>query len=163
MASESSFDITSKIEMLEVDNVVTQAVREITNRFDFKGSVSSINRENETIKLVSDDDAKLRQVIDILENKMIKRSISLKFLDYGKVEQSLGGNVKQEVRLKNGISADKAKEVNKAIRDSKTKVKAQIQGDQLRVTSKSRDELQAVMKYLKEKDFGIELQFVNYR
>mgnify|MGYP000297779374 CR=1 FL=1 len=163
MAKECSLDICSIVENIELDNVVTQAMREIDNRFDFKGSVSKIAREGDVIKLVSDDEGKLKSVIDILESKLIKRSISIKFLDFQSVDHALGGNVKQEAKIKNGISSEVAKEINKAIKASKIKVKSQIQGDQLRASSKSRDELQALISYLKEQDFGIELQFVNFR
>lgn len=163
MAKEFSFDIRSSVELTEIDNVVTAAMRELTNRFDFKGSISKISREGDLVKLVSDDDAKLRSVIDILENKMIKRGLSVKFFDYGKVEHALGGNVKQEVVIKNGIAKEKAKEINKSLKESKIKVKSQIQGDELRVSGKNKDDLQAVMNYLREQDFGIELQFENYR
>ncbi|MFH1429865.1 MAG: YajQ family cyclic di-GMP-binding protein [Candidatus Margulisiibacteriota bacterium] len=163
MAQACSFDIVSKVNYQEADNAIAQTIMEIRNRFDFKGSISNIERSDNLLNLVSDDDYKLKSVIDILQTKLIKRGISLKFLDYGKVESSLGGNVKQVVTLKDGIDQARGKEINKLIKESKLKVQSQIQGDQLRVSGKSKDDLQQVMQFLKEKDLDIELQFVNYR
>lgn len=163
MAKDFSFDIVSKVELTEVDDCVTQAMKEIKNRFDFRGSISKINREGNVIKLLADDQAKMKSVRDVLEGKFVKRSISLKFLDYAKEEHALGGNVKQEVTVQNGISSEKAKEVNKSIKSSKLKVKSQINGEEIRVSASKKDDLQAVMAYLKTQEFGIELQFVNYR
>lgn len=164
MAQEFSFDIVSKINLQELDNSINMSMKEISQRFDFKGSVSSIkNEENKKVVIVSDDEFKLKNVIDILQNKLVKRGISLKFLDYGKVESSLGGSVKQEITLKQGIPQEKAKQINNIIRDKKLKVQTQIQGDQIRVTGKSKDDLQAVIQMLRASDLDIELQFVNYR
>jgi len=164
MASDASFDIVSKFNPQELDNAISMAMKEIVGRFDFKGSVSKITKEGEDkINLVSEDEFKLKSVIDILQGKLIKRGISLKFLDYGKVEQALGGNAKQTINLKQGITQEKAKEINTLIKDSKIKVKSQIQGDQIRISGKKRDDLQAVIQLLKGKDLKIELQFVNYR
>ena len=165
MADEHTFDIVSKVDMQEVLNAVNQAVKEIEQRFDFKGSKSSIelNKEKFEITLVSDDDMKLKNVIDILESKLVKRNISLKALNYGKIEQAGGNTVKQIIKLQQGIPQDKAKEISKIIKDSKIKVQTEIQKDQLRVKAKKIDDLQAVMKIVKDKDLDIHLEFTNYR
>jgi hypothetical protein len=165
MADQHSFDVVSEVNIQEVKNALDQTAKELQQRFDFKGSKSRVTLEEEdkALVLVSDDDAKLKGVIDILQSKLVKRGVSLKALDYGKIEHALAGTVRQRVTITQGIASDKAKEIGKAIRDGQFKVQAQIQGDQLRVTSKSRDELQAVIAFLKEKDFGIPLQFTNYR
>lgn len=163
MSSESSFDIVSKVDMQELSNAITQAEREIETRFDFKGSKSSIALEKEELVVASDDEYKLKSVIDILQSKMMKRGVPIKNMDYGKVEGSSGGTVKQRIKLRQGIEQDISKKINILIRDSKLKVKSQIQGDQLRVTGKSRDDLQAVMALLRGADLPIELQFTNYR
>ncbi|PZD93720.1 YajQ family cyclic di-GMP-binding protein [Paenibacillus sambharensis] len=163
MSSENSFDIVSKVDMQELSNAVQQAEREIETRFDFKGSKSSIALENEELVVVSDDDYKLKSVIDILQGKMVKRGVPIKNLEYGKIEPASAGTVRQRIKLKQGIEQDAAKKINILIRDSKLKVKSQTQGDQIRVTGKSRDDLQAVMQLLRGADLGIELQFTNYR
>lgn len=163
MAKDSSFDIVSKVDMQEVTNAIHQAQREIQQRFDFKNSKSSIELQDEKIILISDDDFKLRNVVDILEGKLVKRGVSLKALEYGKVQPAAGDTVRQEVSLIQGISQEKGKAINKVIKDSKLKVTSSIQGDQIRVTSKSKDALQDVIALLRKEDFGIELQFVNYR
>ena len=165
MAAENSFDIVSKIDLQEVKNAIEQALKEVGQRFDFKGSKSEI-RLDETAKeisVTSDDEYKLKSLIDILQTKLIKRGISPKALTYGKVEAGLGGTAKQKITLQQGIPSDKAKEIVKAIKDMKLKIQTQIQGDQLRVTGKNRDDLQAVIKALRETDFGIDMQFTNYR
>ncbi|MDH4161873.1 MAG: YajQ family cyclic di-GMP-binding protein [Nitrospirota bacterium] len=163
MAAENSFDIVSKIEMTEVTNAVTQATKEISQRFDFKGSKSEITQEKDALVVLSDDEYKLKSVIDILQAKLVKRGVPVKNLTYGKIEPALGGTVRQRVTLQQGIPSDKAKEIVKAIKDAKMKVQAAIQADQVRVSGKNRDDLQAVIALLKGKDFGIELQFTNYR
>ncbi len=163
MAAENSFDVVSKIDMSEVTNAVTQALKEIGQRFDFKGSKSNITQEKDTLVIVSDDEYKLKSVIDILQGKLVKRGVPVKNLSYGKVEAALGGTVRQKITLQQGIPIDKAKEIVKAIKDSKIKVQASIQADQVRVSGKDRDNLQTVIQLLKGKDFGIELQFDNYR
>lgn len=165
MAAESSFDIVCRIDLQEVDNAVNQTMKEVGQRYDFKGSKSSITLDKGAAKLVvaSDDDYKLRALDDILKSKLHKRGISLKALDYGKVEQASGGTVRQEIGLQQGIPQDKAKEIVKMIKGAKLKVNAAIQGDQLRVSGKSKDDLQAVISMVKEADLGIETQFVNYR
>ncbi len=163
MPGLNSFDIVSKIEMQEVRNAVDQARKELAQRFDFKGSQSSVTLEGDDLIVVSDDDYKLKSVVDILRSKLVKRGVSLKALTLGAVEPALGGTVRQKISLKQGISSEKAKEITQAIRDSKLKAQTQIQGDQVRVLSKSKDELQTVMALLKGQDFGLPLQFTNYR
>ncbi|MCM3625880.1 YajQ family cyclic di-GMP-binding protein [Paenibacillus glycanilyticus] len=163
MSSESSFDIVSKMDMQELNNAIQQAEREIETRFDFKGSKSSIKLEKEELVVVSDDDFKLESVLDILKSKMVKRGVPIKNLEYGKIESASASTVRQRIKLKQGIDQDISKKINIMIRDSKLKVKSQIQGDQIRVTGKSRDDLQAVMALLRGADLNIELQFTNYR
>ncbi|UOF89417.1 YajQ family cyclic di-GMP-binding protein [Fodinisporobacter ferrooxydans] len=163
MAKEASFDIVSKVEMQEVDNAIHQSTKEIETRFDFKGSKSSIERSDNTITLISDDEFKLSNVTDILQSKLVKRNVSLKFLDFGKIEPAAGGTVRQAVTIQQGLDQDKAKQVVKIIKDSKIKVQASVQGDQVRVTGKSRDDLQAVIQLLKSADLNFDVQFTNYR
>ena len=165
MASENSFDIVSKIEMQEIKNAIEQAMKEVAQRFDFKGSKSEIKLEekNNEILVSSDDEYKLKSLLDILQSKLVKRGISLKALTYDKIESALGGTVKQNIKLQQGIPSEKAKEVVKVIKETKLKVQSQIQGDQVRVTGKNRDDLQAIIKLLRERDFGIDMQFINYR
>jgi uncharacterized protein YajQ (UPF0234 family) len=163
MAAENSFDVVSKIDMAEVTNAVSQAMKEIGQRFDFKGSKSNITQEKDALVIVSDDEYKLKSVIDILQGKLVKRGVPVKNLSYGKVEAALAGTVRQKITLQQGIPIDKAKEIVKAIKDSKIKVQASIQADQVRVSGKDRDNLQTVIQLLKGRDFGIELQFDNYR
>jgi uncharacterized protein YajQ (UPF0234 family) len=163
VASEYSFDIVSKLEMQELSNAVQQAEKEIETRFDFKGSKSEIKLEKQSLVIISDDEYKLKSVIDILQSKMIKRGISLKHMEFGKIEPASGGTVRQTVTLKEGIDQANAKIINNLIRDSKIKVKSQIQGDQLRVTGKSKDDLQQVIQLLKQSDIPVELQFINFR
>ena len=165
MASECSFDIVSKVDMQELANAIQQAEREIETRFDFKGSKSSLKLEKEKDALViaSDDEYKLGAVIDILQSKMIKRGLPIKNMDYGKIEPASLGTVRQNIKLKQGIEQDVSKKINILIRDSKLKVKSQIQGDQIRVTGKSRDDLQAVMALLRNSDIKLDLQFTNFK
>jgi len=165
MSKENSFDIVSVIEMQEVVNAVNQAMMEIRQRFDFKGSKSDIKLEekDKKIVLISDDEYKIKSVIDILQTKLVKRGVSLKALKYDKVEPATGGTVRQVITLQQGIPVEKAKEIVKIIKDTKLKVQAQIQGEQVRVAGKSRDDLQGVIALLRGKDMGIDLQFVNYR
>lgn len=164
MSKENSFDIVSKVDMQEVLNAVNQATREIETRFDFKGSKSKITFEgNPEITLISDDDFKLRNVIDILEGKMVKRGVNLKSLRYGKVEAAAGNTVRQVVTLVQGIEQELAKKIVKKIKDSKIKVQASVQGDQVRVSGKNRDDLQAVIGVIREMDLPIPVEFTNYR
>jgi len=160
---ENSFDIVSEVNMQEIDNALNQARREIQTRFDFKGSKSEIKYDGEVITLVSDDDFKLRNVVDILESKMIKRGIDLKALKYGKVETAAGDTVRQTTNIQQGIDKDLARKIIKEIKDSKIKVQSSIQGDKVRVSGKNRDDLQEVIKLIKEKDYDVPVQFTNYR
>ncbi|PKM81801.1 MAG: YajQ family cyclic di-GMP-binding protein [Firmicutes bacterium HGW-Firmicutes-14] len=164
MASkENSFDIVSEVDMQEIDNALNQARREIQTRFDFKGSKSEIKFDGKTVTLISDDDFKLKNVVDILESKAIKRGIDLKAFKYGKVETAAGDTVRQSVEIIQGIETDLGKQIVKDIKNTKLKVQASIQGDKLRVSGKNRDDLQAVIKLVKEKDYKVPLQFTNYR
>ena len=158
-----SFDIVSKVDMQEVDNAVTQASKEISQRYDFKGSKSSITPEKDSVKVMADDDYKLKAVIDVLQSKFMKRGISIKALQYGKVEQASGGMVRQIITVQQGISKEKGKEIIAVIKESKLKVQAQIQDEQVRVTGKNRDDLQEAIATLKGKDLDVEMQFTNFR
>jgi uncharacterized protein YajQ (UPF0234 family) len=163
MAGENSFDVVSDVDLMEASNAVQQAMKEIRQRFDFKGSVSDIALEKEVMTLTSDDETKLKSVIDILQTKLAKRGVSLKALDYGAIQPAAKGSVRQVVTIKKGISTEKAKEIVKFIKGSGAKVQASIQEDQVRVSGKKRDDLQAIIQLLKSQDFGIDLQFTNYR
>lgn len=163
MAKDCSFDVVSEVDMQEVDNAVNQAKKEIGTRYDFRGSKCSLELEGSTVKVLADDEYKLGAVIDILQSKMVKRNVSLKNLDYGKVEPSSGATVRQVVTIKKGISKEIAKDVVKVIKNSKIKVNSQIMEDQVRVAGKDKDDLQAVIQLLKGEDFPVELQFVNFR
>jgi len=163
MSKESSFDIVSKVEMSEVNNAIQTALKEIENRFDFKGSKSSISLEKEELVLISDDDFKLTQVKDILLGKLVKRDVPIKNLDYGKVEPAAGGTVRQRVKLVQGIDKDNAKKINNIIKEAGLKVKTQIQDDQIRVTGKSKDELQQVINAIRKADLPLDVQLINYR
>ncbi|MDY0300356.1 MAG: YajQ family cyclic di-GMP-binding protein [Trichlorobacter sp.] len=158
-----SFDIVSKIDMQEVDNAVNQAIKEISQRYDFKGSKSEITQEKDIIKILADDDYKLKAVVDVLQSKLIKRGLSLKSMQYGKVEPASGGMVRQIITMLQGISKEKGKEIVAAIKASKIKVQGQIQDDQVRVTGKNRDDLQETIQLLKSKELEVEMQFVNFR
>ncbi len=163
MAQDSSFDIVSKTDLQEVNNAVMQAQKELAQRFDFKGSKSSIELTGEELILISDDEGKLRSVKDILESKLVKRHVSLKAIDYQKLEDAAMGTVRQRAKIVQGIESEKAKAIVKAIKDAKLKVQASIQSDQVRVTGRNRDDLQKAIALVKENDFGIPLQFTNYR
>ena len=163
MAQDNSFDIVSKANLTEVDNAVQMSLKEILNRFDFKGTKTEMHRTEEKLTVISDDEYKLKSVLEILQGKLVKRGISLKFLDYGKIEQALGGTARQEITIKQGIPQEQAKEINKRIKDWGLKVQTQIQGDQIRVSAKKIDDLQAVIQGLKKANLPIELQFVNMR
>jgi len=163
MAQEFSFDVVSKTDMQEVSNAIQQAQKELAQRFDFKGSKSSIELSGEELVLVSDDEGKLVSVKDILETKLVKRKVSLKALDYGKVEPAASGTVRQRAKIVQGIETEKAKAIVKTIKDAKVKVQASIQSDQVRVVGRSKDDLQRAMTLVRETDYGIPLQFTNYR
>jgi uncharacterized protein YajQ (UPF0234 family) len=165
MPQEFSFDVVSKVDLQEVQNAVQQASKEIATRFDFRGSKSKIewNEKELTLTLTSDDEGKLRSVRDILETRLVKRGIAVKSLDYQKVEPAALGTVRQVAKIQQGIASEKAKEIVKTIKDRKLKVQAAIQGDQVRVTGRAKDDLQEVMALLRAGDFGVPLQFTNYR
>lgn len=165
MPQDFSFDVVNKVDLQEVANAVQQASKEISTRFDFRGSASKVElREKELeLVLVSDDEHKLKSVVDILETKLVRRGVAVKALDYGKVEPAAGATVRQVVKIQQGIPSEKAKAIVKAIKDRKLKVQASIQGDQVRVAGRSKDDLQSAMATVREGDFGLPLQFTNYR
>jgi cyclic-di-GMP-binding protein len=163
MAKENSFDIVSKTDYAEVTNAIDQTRREVSQRFDFKGSSASVELQGSDLLLAAEDETKLRNMNDILQGKLVKRGVSLKALDYQKIEPAAGGTVRQVVKIQQGIPGDKAKEVVKFIKDTKLKVQASIQGESVRVSGKDRDTLQEVIAALKARDFGIDMKFDNYR
>ena len=163
MAAENSFDIVCKVDMQEVTNALDQGRREIETRYDLKGSKNEVKLEKTEILLTVADEMKLKAVIDILQSKLHKRGIPLKALDYGKVEEASGGALRQKITIQQGIPIEKAKEIVRLIKDSKVMVQASIQEDQVRVSGKNRDDLQAIIALVKGKDLGIALQFTNYR
>jgi uncharacterized protein YajQ (UPF0234 family) len=164
MAADNSFDIVSKVDIQEVKNAIDQASKEVNARFDLKNSKSTIVLEGtETIQLASQDEYTLKAVIEILGQRMVKRNISLKNLEYEKIEPASNSSVRQKIKLKQGIAGEAAKKIVAAIKDSKKKANASIQGDTVRVTSKDRDTLQDIMAMLRGGDYGIDLQFTNFR
>lgn len=163
MAKENSFDIVSKTDYAEVTNAIHQTMKEVSQRFDFKGSRAAVELQGKDLQLTAEDETKLRNMNDILQGKLVKRGVSLKALDYQRIEPAAGGTVRQSVRVQQGIPVDKAKEIVKHIKDSKLKVQASIQGDTVRVSGKDRDTLQDVIAKLKAQDFGIDMKFDNYR
>lgn len=163
MAKENSFDIVSKTDYAEVTNAINQTTKEISQRFDFKGSKAAVDLQDKDLLLTAEDDTRLRNMNDILQGKLLKRGISLKALDYQTAEAAGGGTVRQVVKIQQGIPIEKAKEVVKYIKDTKMKVQASIQGETVRISGKDRDTLQEVIAALKGKDFGIDMQFDNYR
>lgn len=165
MADTSSFDVVSIVNMQEMKNAVDQTKQEIQQRFDFKASktVLTLKEKEKVLEVLSDDDYKLNAVIGILKGKCVKRGVSLKSLNYGKIEQALGGTVRQNIMIQSGLVEEKTKAIVKSIKEKKFKAQTSIQGDQVRVQGKSKDELQAIISFLKEQDFGIDLQFLNYR
>jgi uncharacterized protein YajQ (UPF0234 family) len=163
MAQQNSFDIVSEVDRAEVSNAINQTVKEVRQRFDFKGSAATVALEANELVLTAEDETKLRNMNDIFQQKLVRRGVPLKALSYGGVDPAAGGTVRQRVQIQQGIPQDKAKEVVRFIKDSKAKVQASIQGDVVRVSGKDRDTLQGVISNLKEKDFGINMQFSNYR
>jgi uncharacterized protein YajQ (UPF0234 family) len=163
MAADSSFDVVSRVDAQELENALNQARKEIAGRFDFKNSVASIENTDKDITILADDELKLKNVIDIVQSKAIKRGIDIKAFDYQKLEQATLGAVRQKIVLRTGIPKDKSKPLMEAIKNAKLKVNAQYQDEQIRVTSKSRDDLQKVQSLLKALDYELPLQFVNYR
>ncbi len=162
---DNSFDIVSEVEMPEVSNAIQQALKEIHQRYDLKDSHSSIElkEKDKLLVLASSDEYKLKAVTEVLEQKLVKRKVSLKALEYGTVQPAAGSSVRQEVKLQQGIAIEKAREIVKCIKDSKKKVQASISGEMVRVSSKDRDSLQEVIQLLRGTDFGIDVQFTNYR
>lgn len=160
-----SFDVVSKVDPQEVDNALNQTRKEIAQRYDFKDTKTEIREEKEknTIHVVSDDEFKVKAVVDVLQSKLVRRGVSLKALVYGKIEPAAGGLAKQDITVQQGIDTEKARHIVKLIKDGKLKVQAQIQGDQVRVSGKKRDDLQAAIQLLKAQDLDLPLQFVNFR
>ena len=163
MAQQNSFDIVSEVDRAEITNAINQTVKEVRQRFDFKGSTATVVLEANELILTAEDETKLRNMNDIFQQKLVRRGVPLKALSYGNVDPAGGGTVRQKVQIQQGIPQEKAKEVVRFIKDSKAKVQASIQGDIVRVSGKDRDTLQAVIADLKSKDFGINMQFSNYR
>ena len=163
MARDNSFDIVSEADLNEVRNAVNMAQKEIANRYDFKKSVSRVALEGDELVLVSDNEGKLKSVVDLLEEKLVRRKVPVKALQFGKIEEALGGSVRQRVRVNRGVPEEQAKAISKLLRQRFKKIKVSIQGDSLRVVSTSRDELQSAIALLREQDFGVPLQFTNYR
>ncbi len=158
-----SFDIVSKVDMQEVSNAVNQAVKEIEQRYDFKGSKCSLSLDGEGVRILADDEYKLKAVVDILQSKLIKRKVSLKAIQYGKVEPAAGGTVRQVAAIQQGVPTEKGKEIVALLKRSKVKVQGQIQEEQVRVSGKNRDDLQGAIALVKEQDFGLDFQFTNFR
>lgn len=163
MAQQNSFDVVSQVDRAEISNAINQTLKEVGQRFDFKGSHANVALEKEELVLTAEDETKLRNMNDILQQKLVRRGVPLKALSYGAVEPAAGSTVRQRAQIQQGIPQEKAKEIVKLIKDSKAKVQASIQGDTVRVTGKDRDTLQQVIATLKAKDFGINMQFTNYR
>ena len=163
MAQQNSFDIVSDVDRAEVTNAIHQTIKEVRQRFDFKGSSANVVLEQTELVLTAEDETKLRNMNDILQQKLVRRGVPLKALSYGNVEPAAGGTVRQHVQIQQGIPQEKAKEIVRFIKDSKVKVQAAIQGDVVRISGKDRDTLQEVIAKLKAKDFGIHMQFTNYR
>ena len=163
MAQQNSFDIVSQVDTAEVANALNQTIKEVRQRFDFKGSSANVVLEKTELLLTAEDETKLRNMNDILQQKLVRRAVPLKALSYGNIEPAAGGTVRQRVQIQQGIPQEKAKEVVKFIKDTKVKVQASIQGDVVRVSGKDRDSLQDIIALLRQKDFGIDMQFTNYR
>ncbi len=158
-----SFDVVSQVDRQEIDNAVNQARKEIGQRYDFKGTKTEIQLEEDTLRIISDDDFKVKAVVDVLQSKLVRRGVSLKALVYGNIEPAAGGLAKQTITIQQGIDADRARQIVKHVKDTKLKVQSQVQADQVRISGKKRDELQAVIQMLKAEDFGLPLQFINFR
>jgi len=165
VADQFSFDVVSEVNMQELKNALDQATKEIKQRFDFKDSKTeiSLKEKEKELVVVSDDEYKLKAVQEIIKTKCVKRGVSVKAFTHGAIEPALSGTVRQVAKIQTGLALEKAKDISKAIKDSKLKVQAQIQGEQVRILSKSKDELQSAIAFLKGKDFGVDLQFTNYR
>jgi uncharacterized protein YajQ (UPF0234 family) len=161
--AESSFDVVSSVDMQEVKNAIGQAMKEISTRFDLKGASADISIQGEEIVLTSGDESKLKAIRDVFEGRLVKRGVPLKALTFGPIEKALAGTGRQVVTLQKGIPSEKAREIVKLIKGAKLKVQASIQADQVRVSGKNKDDLQAVIRLLKGTDLGIDMQFTNYR
>jgi hypothetical protein len=161
--ADSSFDVVSSVDMQEMKNAIGQAMKEITTRFDLKGTGSNIEITGDQVILTSNDEGKIKAVRDVLEGRLVKRNVPLKALTFGAIEKALGGTARQVITLQKGIPSEKAREIVKIIKGSKLKVQASIQGEQVRVSGKNRDDLQSVIRMLKDTDLGIDMQFTNYR
>ncbi len=163
MAQQNSFDIVSEVDRAEISNAINQTMKEVRQRFDFKGSNAEVVQEKDDLLLTAEDETKLRNMNDILQQKLVRRGVPLKAFSYGVIEPAAGGTVRQRAAIQQGIPQEKAKEIVKFIKDSKAKVQASIQSDTVRVSGRDRDTLQDVISQLKQKDFGINMQFTNYR
>jgi cyclic-di-GMP-binding protein len=163
MAQQNSFDVVSEVDRAEITNAINQTMKEVGQRFDFKGSAARVALEDKELVLTAEDETRLRNMNDIFQQKLVRRGVPLKALSYGKAEPAAGGTLRQRVQIQQGIPQDKAKEIVKFIKDTKVKVQAAIQGDTVRISGKDRDTLQDVIAKLKAKDFGINMQFTNYR
>jgi cyclic-di-GMP-binding protein len=161
--AESSFDVVSSVDLQEVKNAIGQAMKEITTRFDLKGTSSNIEIVGEEIVITSGDDSKMKAIRDVLEGRLVKRNVPLKAMTFGDVEKALAGTARQKVAMQKGIPTEKAREIVKIIKGTKLRVQASIQADQVRVSGKSKDDLQAVMQLLRGTDLGIDMQFTNRR
>jgi uncharacterized protein YajQ (UPF0234 family) len=158
-----SFDVVSQVNLQEVDNAVNQARKEIAQRYDFKDTRTEIAWDKKAITIVSESEFKVKAVVDVLQSKLVRRGVSLKSLKYAPIEPAAGGRARQVIEIQQGIDPERAREIVKVIKDSKLKVQAQIQADQVRVSGKKKDDLQEVIRLLREQDFGLPLQFVNFR
>jgi hypothetical protein len=163
MAQQNTFDIVSQVDRAEINNALDQTMKEVRQRFDFKGSMAAVVLEADELILTAEDETKLRNMNDILQQKLVRRNVPLKAFNYGRIEPAAGGTVRQHVAIQQGIPTDKAKEIVKFIKDTKAKVQASIQGDVVRVAGKDRDTLQDIITKLKAKDFNINMQYTNYR
>jgi uncharacterized protein YajQ (UPF0234 family) len=163
MAQQNSFDIVSEVDRAEISNAINQTMKEVHQRFDFKGSKAEVVMEKDELVLTGEDETRLRNMNDILQQKLVRRGVPLKALSYGKAEPAAGSTLRQRVSIQQGIPQEKAKEIVKFIKDTKVKVQASIQGDIVRVSGRDRDTLQDIIAQLKAKDFGINMQFTNYR
>ena len=163
MSQTKAFDIVSRVNLQEVDNAIHQALKEIGQRFDFKNTNTTIERKEEEVTLVSSDEFKLKNVVEIFRTKLAKRGVSLKALEYGNIESAFSGNVRQVIKINQGIDQEQAKKITKLIRDSKIKVQAMIQADIIRVSGKNKDDLQEAIKLIREANLPINLEFTNYR
>ena len=158
-----SFDVVSRVDMQEIDNAVNQTRKEVSQRYDFKGTDTQLTLDGTEIRIVSADEFKVKAVVDVLQSKMVRRQVPLKALTYGKIEPAAAGRARQTVTIQQGIATEKGRQIVKLVKDGKLKVQVQIQADQVRVTGKNRDDLQRVIQLLRQQDLDVPLQFVNFR